>query len=68
MQSEGGAESKKDVSAAPRSGLRLMIIILVAMTLLSIYANVQKARRNEIETVTVIPAPTAVPAPSLSRR
>ena len=68
MQSEGGAENKKDMSAAPRSGLRLMIVILVAMTLLSIYANVQKARRNEIETVTVIPAPTAAPTPSPSRR
>ena len=41
-----------------------MIIILVAMALVAIYANVQKARRNKIETVTIIPATSATPAPS----
>ena len=47
---------------APRSGVRLMIIIVVAMALLAIYANVQKARRNKIEKVTIIPVSTAPPA------
>jgi hypothetical protein len=49
-------------SRAPRSGVRLMIIIVVAMALLAIYANVQKARRDEIEKVTIIPVSTAPPA------
>lgn len=52
---------------APRSGVRLMIIIVVAMALLAIYANVQKARRNEIEKVTIIPvaiSPSATPSPA----
>ena len=39
-----------------------MIIIVVAMALLAIYANVQKARRNEIEKVTIIPVTTPLPA------
>lgn len=39
-----------------------MIIIVVAMALLAIYANVQKARRNEIEKVTIIPFATPPPA------
>lgn len=47
---------------APRAGVRLMIIIVVAMALLAIYANVQKARRNEIEKVTIIPISTPPPA------
>ena len=47
---------------APRAGVRLMIIIVVAMALLAIYANVQKARRSEIEKVTIIPVATPPPA------
>lgn len=42
-----------------------MIIIVVAMALLAIYANVQKARRNKIEKVTIVPVlTTPVPSPS----
>jgi hypothetical protein len=51
-------ESKR----APRAGVRLMIIIVVAMALLAIYSNLQKARRNEIEKVTIIPVATPPPA------
>ncbi|HEY2138622.1 MAG TPA: hypothetical protein VGH00_00975 [Chthoniobacterales bacterium] len=42
-----------------------MIIIVVALALVAIYANVQKARRDKIEKVTIIPV-TAVPSPSPS--
>ena len=40
-----------------------MIIIILAMALLAIYANVQKARRDKIEQVTITPV-TAVPSAS----
>jgi hypothetical protein len=40
-----------------------MIIIVVAMALLAIYANVQKARRQKIEQVTIIPVSTTSPSP-----
>ena len=49
-------------SRAPRAGVRLMIIIVVAMALLAIYANVQKSRRSQIEKVTIIPIATPPPA------
>jgi hypothetical protein len=55
-------QNAADSTRAPRSGVRLMIIIVVAMALLAIYANVQKARRNEIEKVTIIPVATPPPA------
>jgi hypothetical protein len=54
-------------SRAPRAGLRLMIIIVVALALIAIYANVQKARRDKIEKVTIIPVtalPSASPSPA----
>ena len=39
-----------------------MIVILIGMALVAIYANVQKARHDKIEQVTIIPAATATPA------
>ncbi|HKP02024.1 MAG TPA: hypothetical protein VJU77_01565 [Chthoniobacterales bacterium] len=63
MQAPGEEESV-DRSRAPRSGLRLMMIILVGTALVAVYANVQKARRGKIEKVTIIPVSTATPSPS----
>jgi len=56
-----------DPTRAPRSGLILMLIIVIAAALVAIYANVQKARRDKIEKVTIIPiseSPTASPSPN----
>jgi hypothetical protein len=39
-----------------------MIVIIVALALLAIYANVQKARREKIEQVTIIPVTSTPPA------
>jgi hypothetical protein len=55
-------QKNAEPNRAPKSGLRLMIIIVVAMALLAIYANVQKGRRNQIEKVTIIPIATPPPA------
>lgn len=52
-----------DSSRAPRSGLVLMLVIVIGVALVAIYANVQKARRETIEKVTIIPVS---PAPSAS--
>jgi hypothetical protein len=41
-----------------------MAIILLAMALLALYANVQKWRRDKIETVIVRPAATVTPSPA----
>ena len=55
-----------DPTRAPRSGLILMFVIVITVALVAIYANVQKARRDKIEKVTIIPiseSPTATPSP-----
>ncbi|HEX8078330.1 MAG TPA: hypothetical protein VF511_10990 [Chthoniobacterales bacterium] len=58
-------DEKSDPSRAPRSGLILMLIIVGAIALIAIYANVQKARRNAIEKVTIVPiSPTPAASPS----
>ena len=43
-------------SHAPRHGLLVIAVILIVMALLALYANVQNARRGQIETVTIAPA------------
>jgi hypothetical protein len=55
-----------DSSRAPRAGLILMVAIVVGTGLIALYANVQKARRDTIEKVTIIPisaTPAASPSP-----
>jgi hypothetical protein len=63
---EPSTEQKKrgDFSPAPRVGLRLMITIVIALALVAIYANIQKARRNKIEQVIVTPVSAATPSAS----
>lgn len=54
-------------SRAPRTGVRLMIVILIGLALVAIYANVQKSRRDQIESVTLYPFATATPEPAPDR-
>jgi hypothetical protein len=51
-------------SPAPRRGLVFMIVIIIAIGFVALYANVQRLRRDKIETVTFTPA--AAPSPSAS--
>jgi len=60
MEASNGAETA-DPSRAPRTGVRLMIIIFSGLVLVAIYANVQKVRRDKIERVTITPVSTATP-------
>jgi hypothetical protein len=55
-------QNADELSRAPRTGVRLMITIVIAIALVAVYANIQKARRDKIESVTIIPAPTTTPA------
>jgi len=50
--------------SVPARGLTMIATILIAMALLALYANVQKYRREKIETVTVTPIATPTPSPS----
>ena len=54
-------------SQAPKSGLRLMLVIGISTALLALYANIQKGRHGRIEKVTitpVTPSPSASPSPN----
>ena len=62
MPSAKEQQNPVESNRAPRAGVRLMIIIVAAMALLAIYANVQKSRRSQIEKVTIIPVATPPPA------
>jgi hypothetical protein len=55
-------------SRAPRRGLLLMALVLIAMALLSVFANYEKTHVNQIEkvTITVAPPPPVAPLPSPS--
>jgi hypothetical protein len=43
--------------------VRAIVIILVVMALLAVYTNVQKLRRDKVETVTVTPVATPAASP-----
>lgn len=47
----------------PARGLVVIAIVLVAFALLALYANIQKFRRDKIETVIVTPVVTPTPLP-----
>jgi hypothetical protein len=61
MPSEG-EERNGEASRAPRSGLRMMVIIVAGVALVAIYANVQRVRQDKIEKVIVTPVSTATPS------
>ena len=56
-------ETNEPEALLPAGGLQWAGLILVAMALSAIFANVQNARRAQIETVTIAPA---APTPALS--
>lgn len=66
MEPSTEQEKRGDLSRAPRVGVRLMITIVIALALVAIYANIQKARRNKIEQVIVTPVSTATPSASVA--
>jgi hypothetical protein len=45
-----------DSTRVPRIAVKIMIVVFIAMALLSIYSNVQRWRRDKVETVIVMPA------------
>jgi hypothetical protein len=59
-------DSSRDQKPAPvpKNVLITMAVILVGMAVVAIYANVQRLRRDKIETVIV--TPIATPTPSAS--
>jgi hypothetical protein len=50
-------------SQVPRSAVVLMIIILASLALVAAFANLQRLRHDQIETVVVVPAGSTTPQP-----
>ena len=48
--------SEEPPSRPRKSGVVLMLIIVMSMALLALYANIQRWRRSHVETVIVTPA------------
>jgi uncharacterized membrane protein len=48
---------------APKSAVVLIIIIVASLALVAIFANIQRLRRGQIETIVVVPASSATPQP-----
>jgi hypothetical protein len=46
-----------------RSAVVLMIIIVASVALVAIFANIQRLRRGQIETIVVVPASSTTPQP-----
>ncbi|TMP92937.1 MAG: hypothetical protein E6L07_11095 [Verrucomicrobia bacterium] len=57
MNSPQRARDAPPSSQVPKSGVVLLLVIVVAMALLALYANLQRFRRDQVETVIVKPAP-----------
>jgi hypothetical protein len=47
----------------PRSALTLMIVIIASLALVALFANIQRFRRGQIETIVVVPTGSATPQP-----
>ena len=47
----------------PRTVIVLMMIIVASIALVAIFANIQRLRRGQIETVVVVPASSTTPQP-----
>ena len=47
----------------PKSAVVLMIIIVASLALVAIFANLQRLRRGQIETIVVLPASSTTPQP-----
>jgi hypothetical protein len=47
----------------PRSAVVLMIIIVASLALVAVFANIQRLRRGQVETIVVVPASSTTPQP-----
>jgi cell division septal protein FtsQ len=47
----------------PRNAIVLIIVIVASVALVAIFANIQRLRRSQIETIVVVPASSITPQP-----
>jgi hypothetical protein len=63
MNSPQQPAEKFRLPQVPRSAVVLMIIIVASLALVAIFANIQRLRRGQIETIVVMPAGSTTPQP-----
>jgi len=63
MNSPQQAAKKLRSPPVPRTVIALMIVIVASLALVAIFANIQRLRRGQIETIVVVPAGSATPQP-----
>jgi hypothetical protein len=47
----------------PKSAVVLMIVIVASLALVAVFANIQRLRRGQIDTVVAVPATSTTPQP-----
>jgi hypothetical protein len=57
------SEEKLRSPQVPRSVVILMVIIVASLALVAVFANIQRVRRGQIETIVVEPASSTTPQP-----
>ncbi|MEO6971330.1 MAG: hypothetical protein ABI217_10590 [Chthoniobacterales bacterium] len=64
MDLPGPPDRPPGETRAPRSGLKLMLAILIVFALLAVYGQWQRLRRPTTEKAAIILAPNVSPSPS----
>jgi cell division septal protein FtsQ len=63
MNSPPQSSEKSRSPRVSRSAVVLMIVIVAVLGLVAVFANIQRLRRSQIETVVVVPAGSTTPRP-----
>ncbi|PYK20780.1 MAG: hypothetical protein DME55_01185 [Verrucomicrobia bacterium] len=63
MNAPQQSAEKLRLPRVPRSAVVLMIVILASLALVAVFANIQRLRRGQIETVVMVPATSTTPQP-----
>jgi hypothetical protein len=64
MKSPTSGSEERELPHLPKNVLRLMLVIVIVLSLVALYANVQRWRRSQVETVIFTPASAASPSPA----
>ena len=63
LNSPQRSAEKLQSSQVSRSAIVLMIVIVASLALVAIFANIQRLRRHQIETIVAMPASSPTPQP-----
>ena len=64
VKSPTSGSKERELADLPKNVLRLMLVVVIVLALVALYANVQRWRRSQVETVIFTSAPAASPSPA----